>query len=107
MFSFLKKGFGMGVEVDFAALVQQGARIVDVRTQDEFRDGHIDGSVNIPVGSLPGRLAEIKRDRPVITCCASGFRSTTAKRILEAAGFPQVYNGGGWRGLQGQLTAKS
>ena len=103
MFGLLRNVFGSGPAVDFPALVKDGAQIVDVRTREEFRDGHIKGSVNIPVQNLEGRIADIRRDRPVITCCASGMRSAAAKRILEQGGFSEVHNGGGWRALQSRL----
>ena len=103
MFGLLKRSFGLGGDIDFAALVEQGAQIVDVRSKEEFRDGHINGALNIPVEGLPTRLAEIRKDKVVITCCASGMRSATAKRILEAGGFGQVHNGGGWRSLKSHL----
>ncbi len=104
MIDLLKNLFGSAPAVDFTALVKQGARIVDVRSPDEYRGGHIKGSVNIPVQVLPSRIGEIPKGKPVITCCASGARSASAKRILEAAGFTEVHNGGGWRGLQGRLN---
>jgi phage shock protein E len=103
MFEFLKKILEPGGGVDFAELARQGAQIVDVRSKDEFRGGHINGAVNIPVQSLRDRLADLRKDKPVITCCASGGRSAAAKRMLEAEGFSHVHNGGGWQGLQSQL----
>lgn len=103
MFGILKRGLGLGGETDFSGLVQQGALILDVRSAEEYREGHIDGSVNIPVQALPTRLASIPKDKTIITCCASGARSATAQRILAAAGFGEVHNGGGWRSLQGRL----
>ena len=105
MLGFLKNVLGMGPAADFPALIAQGALILDVRSPGEFSGGNIKGSKNIPVQSLPSRLAELRKGKPVITCCASGVRSATAKRILEAAGFPEVHNGGGWRSLQGRLQA--
>lgn len=104
MFGSMNANTGRGTAVDFATLVKAGAQIVDVRSEEEYEDGHIAGSVNISVQSLPSRLGEIKKDKVVITCCASGARSSTAKRILEAGGFPEVYNGGGWRSLKGALS---
>lgn len=104
MFGLLKKGLGLGGGVDLAGLVRQGARILDVRSPEEYREGHIDGSVNVPVQVLPTRLAALPKDKPIITCCASGARSETARRILAAAGFAEVHNGGGWRSLRSQLS---
>lgn len=103
MFELFKNIFNPGPGADFPALLQQGAQIVDVRTREEFRDGHIQGSLNIPVQNLHNRLSEIRRDKPVITCCASGMRSASAKRILEQGGFPEVHNGGGWRALKNRI----
>lgn len=103
MFDFLKQAFGRAPAVDYAALLARGALLLDVRGPDEFLGGHIEGARNIPLQTLPTRLSGLGKDLPIITCCASGARSATAKRILEAAGFPEVHNGGGWRSLQARL----
>lgn len=99
---FLSKIFGGGPKVDLKDLVKQGATIVDVRTPAEFQGGHIKGSINIPLQSLDKKLAKLKKDKPVITCCASGMRSASAKSILKSKGF-DAHNGGGWTSLQGKL----
>lgn len=77
------------------AKLDAGARVVDVRTVDEFRSGAYPGAVNIPLQALGGRLAEIPRDRPVVVYCASGLRSGAAARILRKAGVTDVVNAGG------------
>jgi len=64
--------------------VAAGAFLLDVRTPGEFQDGHAEGATNIPVSELESRLAEVPRDRVVITYCASGSRSRTAATILRA-----------------------
>jgi rhodanese-related sulfurtransferase len=89
--------------VDYAGLVKQGAIIVDVRTAGEFAAGHISGSINIPLQNLQANLSKIRKDKPVITCCASGARSTSAKSILKASGYSEVYNGGGWMSLKNKI----
>ena len=101
MLTILKQIFGFGHKTDFKELVKNGAQIVDVRSKDEYRSGHIEGSINIPLQNLPGSL---KKDSPVITCCASGIRSASAKNILKSNGFVEVYNGGGWVNLQNKLN---
>jgi rhodanese-related sulfurtransferase len=103
MLILLKKIFGAGPKTNYAALIQKGAQVIDVRTQMEYRGGHIKGSVNIPLDTLQRSLSKIEKNKPVITCCASGMRSTTAKNILKSNGFTEVYNGGGWLGLQNKL----
>lgn len=80
--SFLRKLFGLGPAVDLKALVEDGAIIIDVRTKGEFQGGHIKNAINIPVDSISTNLSKIKnKDKPIITCCASGMRSGTAKGI--------------------------
>ncbi len=103
MINTLKSLLGMGPKVDFSQLKRNGAQIIDVRTPGEFKTGHIQGSINIPLQSLPGNLSKIKKDKPVITCCASGMRSASAKNILKSAGFSEVHNGGGWSSLKSKL----
>ncbi len=102
MFGFLKSLFG-GTKVNYKELVTNGAIILDVRTTGEYRGGNIKGSVNIPLQNLNQQLSKLDKTKPIITCCASGMRSASAKTILQANGFAQVYNGGGWSSLQYQL----
>jgi rhodanese-related sulfurtransferase len=103
MIQMLKNIFGLGPSVDYKQLVRDGAQIIDVRTKGEFQSGHIKGSVNIPLQNLDGHLSKIRKDKPVITCCASGMRSATAKSILQSKGFKDVHNGGGWMSLQNKI----
>lgn len=99
--SLLKKLFG-GTSVDFKALVQQGALIIDVRTPAEFNGGHIKGAVNMPLQSLQANMSKVPKNKTIITCCASGMRSGSAKSLLKAAGYT-VHNGGGWMSLKSKL----
>ncbi|MFZ5970738.1 MAG: rhodanese-like domain-containing protein [Bacteroidota bacterium] len=99
----LRKLFGLGPKVDLARLVKDGAVIVDVRTKGEYAGGHIKGSVNIPLDQLPHRLNQLNKNKVIITCCASGMRSASARHILKSNGFEQVHNGGGWGSLQYKL----
>jgi phage shock protein E len=76
--------------------IPEKARIVDVRTPSEFRSGHFPGAANIPLADIPGRLAEFGgKDLSIVVYCLSGNRSGIAKRLLEAAGYKRVSNGGG------------
>jgi rhodanese-related sulfurtransferase len=100
MINAIKNLFGFGTKVDYSDLVKQGAIILDVRSKGEFQGGHIKGSINIPVDTLNNNLNKLKKDNPIITCCASGMRSASAKRILKSNGFTEVHNGGGWSSLQ-------
>ena len=102
MFNSLKSLFGMGPSADFKALAAHGATIIDVRSKAEYASGHIKGSINIPLDTLPNNLNKINKNKPVITCCASGMRSASAKGILQNNGF-DVHNGGGWSSLKNQI----
>jgi rhodanese-related sulfurtransferase len=101
---FLRKIFGLGPAVDLAELVKNGATIVDVRTKGEYASGHIKGSINIPLDQLASKMGQLKKDKPIITCCASGMRSSSAKSILKSNGFTDVHNGGGWGSLQYKIS---
>ena len=104
MITTLKKIFGLGPTVNYLELVQQGAIILDVRSKAEFSGGHIKGAVNIPVNVLNQHLGQLKdKNKTIITCCASGMRSASAKSILQSHGYTNVYNGGGWSSLQNKL----
>jgi rhodanese-related sulfurtransferase len=95
----LSKLFGGSTKVDLATVIAQGAQIIDVRTSAEFQGGHLKKAVNIPLDKLGNSLKKISKDKPVITCCASGMRSSSAKSILQKAGYT-VYNGGSWTSLR-------
>ncbi len=100
----LKQLFGIGSKVNYKELVNGGALILDVRTKAEYNSGHIRGSVNIPLNNLSNHYSSLKKNKQIITCCASGVRSAQAKSILQANGFPEVYNGGGWKSLQNKIS---
>ena len=103
MIDTLKKIFGIGPKVNYAELITRGAIILDVRTSSEYKTGHIEDSVNIPLQILLSNLAKLEKNKPIITCCASGIRSISAKNILKSKGFREVYNGGGWMSLQNKI----
>jgi hydroxyacylglutathione hydrolase len=64
--------------------------VLDVRTQNEWQQRHINGSTNIPLNRLREHLNEIPRNRPVIAMCAGGYRSSMAASLLQCAGFTRV-----------------
>ncbi len=78
-----------------AERIKAGAKIVDVRSPEEFQGGAYPGAVNIPLQNLSARLGELPKDRPIVLYCASGMRSASAARILRAAGYERVVNAGG------------
>lgn len=104
MIQRIKKILGIAPAADYKTLVSNGAIILDVRTKEEFASGHIKGSLNIPVQVLNKNLKQLKdKNQVVITCCASGMRSASAKSILKSNGYTSVYNGGGWNSLANKI----
>lgn len=104
MLSAIKQLFGLGPKVDYAELVKQGAIILDVRSKGEYSSGAIKGSINISLDQLNSNLSKLKdKNQPIITCCASGMRSASAKNILKSNGYTNVHNGGGWSSLRSKI----
>jgi phage shock protein E len=76
--------------------IVNGARIIDVRTPAEFRNGSYPGAINVPLASLLTRMNELEpKDAPVVLFCASGARSAQGALLLKMAGFTDVINAGG------------
>jgi phage shock protein E len=102
MISKIKKLL-FGPSVDYKQLINQGAVILDVRTKGEYSSGNINGSKNVPLDTLSTYMNKLDKKTPIITCCASGMRSGSAKNLLKSKGFTQVYNGGSWMSLRNKL----
>lgn len=95
---------GIGPAINYKTLVENGAIVIDVRTKSEFQGGHIKGALNIPLQNLAAGSSKLAKNKVIITCCASGMRSASAKSMLRSAGFSEVHNGGGWMSLQNKLN---
>jgi rhodanese-related sulfurtransferase len=68
-------------------LIEDGAQLVDVRTDHEWEAGRIAGATHVPLDELVERAGEIDEDRPVVLYCRGGNRSTMATEALAAAGY--------------------
>ena len=92
---------------------REDALVLDVRETGEWGSGHIHGARHITLGQLGTRMSEIEKfkDKPVIICCASGNRSSSACGQLKKGGFEKVYSLDGgisaWIGANLPLTTKS
>ncbi len=82
----------------------QGAFLIDVREDDEFRGGHIPGSKNVPLSRI-GSIKNVVKDTaaPVFVYCLSGARSSQAAGYLKRIGYESVTNIGGISGYNGSL----
>lgn len=94
--NIFKQLFGGSEPVNLQGIIDEGAFLVDVRSPGEFTQGHVKGSVNIPLDTVQSRLAQFKDKKNIVVFCRSGNRSSQAKAILEQNGFSNVVNGGTW-----------
>lgn len=68
--------------------------LIDVRSSQEFDEGHLNGAINIPIYNIEKDIEKIIKNKKeiIIIYCSSGYRSKKAKEILEKLGFENVYN---------------
>ena len=99
MFGLFKNTFSQNNTDELKTLVLQNAFLVDVRTPQEFAEGNVPGSVNIPLDQVQNQLAKFKKHNQIVVFCRSGNRSGQAKAILEQNGFTNVTNGGTWKNI--------
>lgn len=83
--------------------IKAGALVVDVRSPEEFSNGHLDNAVNVPHTTIAQNIALFGADkaREIVLYCRSGRRSGLALVELKALGFTNVVNAGGYSGLVG------
>lgn len=97
-------GFGSKISA-IEEYAKKGAIIIDVRSYDEYRSGHVIGSKNIPLQTLQHEISTIKSwNKPIVACCQSGIRSAQATSLLTKNGIDCI-NGGGWSSLNKKLSA--
>jgi thiosulfate sulfurtransferase len=82
----------ISVEHTQQKLEQENARVVDIRDEQSFTTGHIEGAVHLTNGSLHTFTAQTEFDTPVIVCCYHGVSSQQAAQFLIHQGFEQVYS---------------
>ena len=102
-FDFLKgPGINQGV-MEYHAT--PGAVLLDVRTPQEYREGHIPNSVNLPLQDLGGgKPVPAGKDAPLFVYCHSGARSRQAVSLLERMGYAHVKNIGGMAAYKGEVA---
>jgi len=114
LISSFVRGGGKGVSISEATLLinREDALVLDVRETSEWSTGHIPNARHIALGQLAKHVSELEKfkDKPVIVCCASGNRSSTACGTLQRAGFTRVFNLSGgigaWSGAGLPVTTK-
>jgi phage shock protein E len=94
-----------GTPLDLRERLSHGALLVDVRSENEYRAGHLDCALLIPHDQIEARITELGTDkaREIILYCRSGGRASAAAGILKRHGFSNVSNAGGYQGLKRSL----
>ncbi|MBK6754185.1 MAG: rhodanese-like domain-containing protein [Flavobacteriales bacterium] len=105
MKNMLRALFGLAPRTNIADLLENGAIIIDVRSPSEYANGHVKGSLNIPLDELLRSMHRLPKDKPIITCCASGARSASAANSLRDHRF-DAHNGGPWTKVQAAVLQK-
>ncbi|MEP4892401.1 MAG: thiosulfate sulfurtransferase GlpE [Aliiglaciecola sp.] len=98
----------ISVEQTQELLTDNKARLVDIRDEQSFAAGHVEGAVHLTNGSLQQFMSETEFETPVIVCCYHGISSQQAAQFLIHQGFEQVYSMDGgfeaWRGSMPFVT---
>jgi phage shock protein E len=97
IFLFLPKLQAVSAE-EGGRLLRGGAKLIDVRTEGEFRQASVPGSINYPLNELESLVssAGLNKEDPILVFCRSGNRSAKAKRLLIKLGYTSVENLGGF-----------
>lgn len=83
--------------IEEISLITKDMFILDVRTDEEFNEGNVENSINIPLDSLRERLNEIDKNKKIYIICQIGLRGYIAQRILEQNGYDTLNLSGGYR----------
>ena len=89
-------------------LINQGALIIDVRTKEEYKQGHLNKAINIPYENIPKIIQRIGKDKnkPVVLYCRSGRRASVTLNELQRLGYKNIINGGGLNAMKAAFDAK-
>jgi phage shock protein E len=97
-----------GSKTAAAAPAAMPFKVLDVRSPDEFEEGHIAGAINLPVDRLEKGVAAVVagKDTPIVLHCASGFRSARAAKILGRLGYSNVQDLGSMANAEKEISRK-
>ena len=93
----LKRSFDDNKDItkdDLDSYIKQGATIIDVRSPQEYREGHVNGAISIPDYQIKKEIEKQvpNKDELIVVYCTTGHRSQRAQKILENMGYTNVYN---------------
>lgn len=80
--------------------------LVDVRSREEFAEGNVKNSINIPIDELESRLGELDKDKNIVVFCKLGIRAGKAEKLLKEKGFKHIHNGKTWQDVNALVKDK-
>lgn len=90
---------GKKENAEIEAYLNDGAVVIDVRTVAEYENGHVEGSNNIVLQTIPSKVGELKSlNKKIIAVCRTGARSGQATSFLKQQGI-DIINGGSWENV--------
>lgn len=66
--------------------------IIDVRSRKEYKEGHINGAINIPLSNIKDEINKFEKTEKILLYCQSGLRSKKGAKMLESLGYKEIYN---------------
>ncbi|NNN43996.1 MULTISPECIES: rhodanese-like domain-containing protein [unclassified Vibrio] len=89
-------------------MITEGAVLIDVRTEQEFKQEHLESALNIPLNEIisSGRI-QFTKDQPIVLYCRTGNRSNIAKQQLIKQGFTRIHNAGGLNEIRQLIANKN
>ena len=97
----LKRSYDNNISIEkLKEMENKGYIVIDVRSPQEYKEGHIEGAISIPEYELENRARNelIDLEKPIIVYCSTGHRSKRAQKLLEQMGYREVYNlENGWK----------
>lgn len=93
----LKRSFDKNKDItkeELNAYIRQGATIIDVRSPQEYKEGHINGAISIPDYQIKREIQKKipNKNELIVVYCSTGHRSQKSQKILENLGYTNVYN---------------
>ncbi|NAW68664.1 rhodanese-like domain-containing protein [Vibrio sp. V27_P1S3P104] len=90
------------------SMITEGAVLIDVRTEQEFKQEHLESALNIPLNEIisSGRI-QFTKDQPIVLYCRTGNRSNIAKQQLIKQGFTRIHNAGGLNEIRQLIANKN
>ena len=93
----LKRSFNDKKDItkeDLPSYMKEGAIIIDVRSPQEYREGHVDGAISIPDYQIKKAIYKYvkEKDKLIVLYCSTGHRSQSVQKVLENMGYSNVYN---------------